>query len=311
MSQTNHPTQHFNTREEYWESIRTSLVSTRYLSGLLERSGGIIQVTEGELTLAYKISSGHYIHLEINEFDTRSAPFTILAEGTYEGFLENLILKLAKSANVFLDIGANAGLYSVSAALSHPKLSVHAFEPNPRVAEVLKRNAIRNSVDSQVKIHTIGLSDNSGVSKFYVPSFTGTGGGSLMDLHPEEDKLEEISVQLETVDSLLLTGVDLIKIDVEGNEYSTILGGLSLIKSQTPTLVIELLRKWMKPFGKHPQDVLKLLEPLGYSCFAVGETDLRAVTEVNDETAETNFLFIHETSKDHMSIASAQNLKAD
>jgi FkbM family methyltransferase len=232
--------------------------------------------------------------------DTRSAPLTILAEGTYEGYLESLILKLAALAKTFLDIGANAGFYSISAAIANPGLSVHAFEPNPVVAKVLHRNAIRNSVDGQVNIHVLGLSEASGTSNFFVPAFTGTGGGSLMDLHPEEEKLEEIKVQLETLDSLSLSGVGLIKIDVEGNEYSTVKGGLSLIESQKPTIVIELLRKWMKPFGKHPQDVVRLLAPLGYSCLAVGEEGLREVSEISDSTSETNFLFVHDSSKNQI-----------
>ena len=54
--------------------------------------------------------------------------------GTY--FLEEDILRCweaaAKGAKVVLDVGANAGIYSLAALAAQPDVTVYAFEPTPR-----------------------------------------------------------------------------------------------------------------------------------------------------------------------------------
>jgi hypothetical protein len=55
----------------------------------------------------------------------------------------------------------------------------------------------------------------------------------------------------------------------------------------------ELLRKWAKPFGYHPNDMIRYFEDLGYRCIAVGTGGTRPIGEVTDDTVETNFAFLH------------------
>jgi len=289
-------------REDYWEAVRQNLLSLEPLRNLLAQSHSNLIVSVNGYSLRYETPTGKSMTLVLNEQDTRSASFTILAEGSYEGFLETLILKLAGGSSTFLDIGANAGFYSVGSALTNTNLKIHAFEPNPNVARDLRDNVSKNLVSENVQIHNFGLSDSEGKAEFFVPAFTGTGGGSLRDLHPEEGRLENLVVDLKTLDSLGIEGVDLVKLDVEGNELSTIQGGLGLFQSSKPTLVVELLRKWMSPFGHKPQDVIQLLVPLGYKCLAVGSHELTRIEQIDDQTSETNFVFLHEDREDHLRI---------
>jgi hypothetical protein len=92
------------------------------------------------------------------------------------------------------------------------------------------------------------------------------------------------------------------KIDVEGAELSVIRGGIDSITVSRPTIFIELLRKWMKPFNSSPQDVSRLLEELGYLVFEVADECLREVGRVSEETSATNFIFVHESRPGHLSI---------
>lgn len=92
------------------------------------------------------------------------------------------------------------------------------------------------------------------------------------------------------------------KIDVEGAELSVIRGGIDSITVSRPTIFIELLRKWMKPFDSSPQDVSKVMEELGYMVFEVADEGLREVDGVSEETSATNFVFVHESRPGHLSI---------
>jgi hypothetical protein len=43
----------------------------------------------------------------------------------------------------------------------------------------------------------------------------------------------------------------------------------------------------------------------GYKIFAIGETGLIEVTEIGDQTVETNFLFVHSSQKSHFQTIAA------
>src|SRR5436190_23091297 len=79
------------------------------------------------------------ISCDLNEMLQRQFYFF----GTY--FLEEDILRCweatAKWANVVLDVGANAGIYSLAALAVQPDVVVHAFEPTPEIAARLRATA--------------------------------------------------------------------------------------------------------------------------------------------------------------------------
>ena len=86
---------------------------------------------------------------------------------------------------------------------------------------------------------------------------------------------------------------DFIKCDVEGAELLVVRGGESTLVSHRPIVFAEVLRKWSKPFGYHPNDMLAFFCRLGYQCYAVRTSGVRVITEVTEETVETNYAFLH------------------
>ena len=168
-----------------------------------------------------------------------------------------------------------------------------AFEPNPEVRKRLLGNLLINRFLTQVSVIPFGVSSSAGTAEFFVPPKSGTGAGSLRNLHAEEGEPIRFQVELNTIDEIFDTSsrIDVLKMDIEGAEFQAILGGEKLIASQQPVIVIELLRKWMKPFRSHPQDVLLKLNQLGYQCFGISDTHLRQIQKIDELTEETNFLF--------------------
>ena len=224
--------------------------------------------------------------------DYRSAPMTLLVEGRYEPEIEQLIVAAAsnEASPLLVDVGANQGFHSINfvLALGEESRSV-ALEPNPDVCSILEKNLSLNGIQNRVTVLQKGLDQEAGKATLMVPMRTGSGGGSLRNQHQEEELLGEFSVDLVTLDSLNLAP-SVIKIDVEGNELNVLLGSLETIRTAKPVIVIELLRKWMRTFDTHPQQVVDLLSSYGYECFAIG-SELRRITFIDEDTEETNFIF--------------------
>lgn len=70
-------------------------------------------------------------------------------------------------------------------------------------------------------------------------------------------------------------------------------GGEKILET-TPIILMELLRKWSRAFGYHPNDVFALLERYGYRAWVFVEGGrLQACPQVTEETVQTNYIFMH------------------
>ena len=293
------------TREEYWDEVRNRLRVFTDIVQIAQRENLIFEISAaGTQVLIPLENTEKIIRMMFDVEDIRSVPFTVIAEGPYEQFQAQILFTLGKSANAFLDIGANMGFYSIALATLNPALNVQSFEPQPRIYSSFATNISLNRLESQVKIYNYGLGSKEDDLNMYIPAFTGSGGGSFANLHKEEGDAEEFLVPVRTLDTFvqLNSNVDLIKVDVEGFEFEVLKGGLEFIESGKPTIVIELLRKWMKPFGKQPQDVINLLKPLGYEVLSIGLNHLTSITIIDQSTLETNFIFVHKNNKKHLNL---------
>jgi len=184
-------------------------------------------------------------------------------------------------------------------------IRVISYEPNPVVFSKLSRNLDLNNCLDKASIRNKALSNQViGSVDFFVPKLTGSGGGSMSNLHSEEVSPLVQRISATTLDRDLqdLGGVrvDVMKVDVEGHEFEVIQGGLETIRNFSPTIVIELLRKWMGPFGNHPQDVVSRLGGEGYEAFAITDFGCKRIAEITEETIETNFVFCHPSRQDHL-----------
>lgn len=137
------------------------------------------------------------------------------------------ILKYYISDNrIFIDIGANLGIYSLLAK----ELGAYTilFEPEPRHNRFLSRN---KSVFDEV--YCSALSNFEGKAAFFVGKDNNLGGNSLIRSNKSWDESgyrNEIEVVVDRFDNFLSRSsinpdqVAFIKIDVEGNEFETVCG---------------------------------------------------------------------------------------
>lgn len=237
--------------------------------------------------------------IEVDSCDYRTAPIEAINFCNYEPSESNFIRSLAPFINTMIDIGANIGWYSMMVAKLNKNAQVHAFEPIPKTYNGFARNVFINGL-TNVTGNNFGLGERSERLSFFYYS-SGTGNASLRNLAGNPDTVQ-IDCEMRTLDEYAATKlsscpVDFIKCDVEGAELFTLRGGLNTIKKSMPIILIELLRKWSRPFGYHPNDVVKLLRELGYSAFTLNENkSLEEIHYIDNDTVATNFVFIHQKS---------------
>jgi len=293
-------------RELRWSYIQRYLLEfTDFLRRNHCRDVGF-EIIEDQVILAFQITNSKPVRIKmvmsLNEI--RGVPFITLAEGEYEPLITKVMLELSIYSSHFLDVGANMGYYALALSTNNQNLKVEAFEPLEKMQEILRFNLKLNNLEKSINIHEYGLGNENFVTQIFVPKFTGSSGASLMKLHPEEGEHAVQAVEIKRLDSLMfnLENVDLIKIDVEGAEFSTIQGAINLINTNKPTIMVELLRKWMAPFGSTPQDVVTLLLSIGYEAYAVSDEIITRIDSINEKTSETNFLFCHPEQVKHIEI---------
>lgn len=227
--------------------------------------------------------------------DLRTAPNVLVDYGTYEPEDSPFLLEAAKGAQVVFDIGANAGFYSLHWASRLASDGViHAFEPVPSTYGRLAHNVTLNNLGRVIRTNNFGLGDEMKSVSIFLPEFSGSGAASMKDLHPDETSIQ-VEVRIDTLDSYFqgagLSRLDLAKIDVEGAELLVLKGGQKTLAQAKPLLFMELLRKWSKPFGYHPNDVVSMLGEMGYRGYTVDEGRLVICGEITDDTVQTNFFF--------------------
>lgn len=171
-----------------------------------------------------------------------------------------LLHALVKPGRTALDIGANNGLYTY-ALLKLPTPKILAFEPNPRMIDVLRRRFGARLRDGRLTLSSTALSNEHGRAEMFIPE----GAHALASLEPRlAENQERFSVEIAPLDSLDLTDVGFIKIDVEGHEGAVLEGGRALITRERPNILVEAEERHQAGAVNRARAVL---EPIGYRGF--------------------------------------------
>ncbi len=124
-----------------------------------------------------------------------------------------------------LDVGAHKGSFAVLAALAGPATRVHAVEPEPENLRCLNANIALNRLENVV-VHARAVSADPGEAFLYVGGQRGSGTNSLFQEQVQGHRASVSVPTMRLVDLLETAGgqVDLMKMDVEGAEYSVLHG---------------------------------------------------------------------------------------
>lgn len=151
--------------------------------------------------------------------------------------------RLARSARVVVDIGANTGYFTLLAARANEHSEVLAFEPVPLVFDRLSEHIVRNGLEDRITARQAAVGDQDGQIQLSVPKH-GAPVGATLDLSKRlRQESEVIEVPICTLDAAAadLEALDVLKIDVEGCEDQVLRGGEQTIRKWRPTIFIEAL----------------------------------------------------------------------
>ena len=175
--------------------------------------------------------------------------------GSYEKERMSFLLNNSKKSNVFVDVGAHIGFYSILSSdyFKH----VYSFEPNLRNYQKLLKNIKKNKLEKKIKCFNYGLGDKKqtlkGISE-KKGKLIQTSGFSIS----ENNISGEDVLIFKGDDTLKFINEDItIKIDVEGFEYNVLKGLEETLNKNNCYLQIEI---WDKNF----KDVVNFLKNLNY-----------------------------------------------
>lgn len=117
---------------------------------------------------------------------------------------------LSSAPEQVLDLGANIGLFSIWCAHNFPRATIHAYEPNPRIVP----DTTKNLAETGVTLFPCSVGRDSGHAKMVDPTESRRAQIAVR----EDGDIEVVGID-EAV-RRIGGSVDLLKLDVEGAEWS-------------------------------------------------------------------------------------------
>jgi FkbM family methyltransferase len=198
----------------------------------------------------------------------------VLFFGTYEAELRSFLLSYLQPGYVAVDVGANVGWHTLlMAAKVGRRGSVLAFEPNPRVRQVLVQHLELNRL-SRVQVLPYALIDQNKAVGFVSPPADDLGSGDGFVVQDQKrDDPSMIQVEGRAFDSLLpafnLQRLDFVKMDIEGYEYQALVGMRLTIERFRPVIALEFDASYVGRCGASREAIGQLLEECSYQPFVI------------------------------------------
>ena len=153
----------------------------------------------------------------------------------HEGETFTVLLQVLKDASVFLDVGANSGVYTLTACATNKSLKVISVEAAPKIEEILRDHIELNNFGDRVTVEGVALGREPGTAEFLVPLSALPTSSRLSSAPARSGAVDRIQVTMTTVDELVGDGtVDLIKVDVEGSEQDVLVGDVGDLAALSP-----------------------------------------------------------------------------
>ncbi|NDC63233.1 MAG: FkbM family methyltransferase [Planctomycetia bacterium] len=187
---------------------------------------------------------------------------SILTARSYEAHVANVVRMLVEPGDVFLDLGANLGFFTMLAAsLVGPSGKVISVEPNPQNLQLIYEGILANGFRN-VRVLPFAASDVTGILRFVT---VGSNGG-VVTAH-SHCQIHSILVQSAVLDEWLSgeDRLDVVKMDVEAHEPMALRGMVRLVERHRPRILTEF-----HPWAMHvnnaerPEAYLAQLDGLGY-----------------------------------------------
>lgn len=223
----------------------------------------------------------HGRHANLLGLPTDFIAEAVRAGGGFESGLADIaLMHLAHPGpGTVIDVGANIGTFAVPVALAAPHCRILCFEAQRYVAYQLCGAVALNGL-SRVHVHHLAVGDATHMLEVTMPDYAVEPNVGAMSLDPAVNALRGATtqgarewVQMITLDSLELTDLRLLKIDVEGMELAVLRGARKLLeRNGYPPILAECWQAgW---FDAHRHELEAWLAAVGYELNTMGDNYL-------------------------------------
>jgi len=249
---------------------------------------------DSQETVLAKLDSGALMFAPLNDYVGRAAYFV----GDLDRKISIILARIIRPGDTVLDVGANLGIVTLQLAnLVGQAGTVHSFEPNPKIAQLLAQS-VQSNVYQNVVIHKHALGVKEDCLELSIPR--GNAGRASFNQSLLDNNLEKIQVPVHSLSSIAeiigLNSVRLMKIDVEGFELQVLQGAEKWLSHYPPQAILFECNETSKKRQTSP--VIELLLNAGYHLYGIPKgyftIKLRVLEQVKMKgTAGHDMLAVH------------------
>lgn len=189
------------------------------------------------------------------------------ARGTYELPVQHAITSHVMPGDVFFDIGANIGFFSILAArCAGTSGQVYAYEPVKRNADAIVRGAALNGLDT-IRVFNEAVGAMTGRADLLLTRHI--GGAALASADVPPDMTGRLEVDVTTLDDSIsrhgLRPPSLVKIDVEGAEIEVLRGMTGVLRAHRPAVLYEVDDATREGLDSKARQIASFMESAGYA----------------------------------------------
>jgi FkbM family methyltransferase len=234
---------------------------------------------------------GFKLYVRMDDFFTGAV---IAKARSYEPHVTAQVKRILRPGDVFVDIGANVGHFSMLAAhLVGPEGTVIAFEPLPTNCELIRLSMAENQFDN-IRLYPYAVAEQAQIIEMLAE---GTQSNARLAQTNDLGRkgARKWSIEAVVLDDFLadLPRIDLVKLDIEGAEPRAWQGMRQLIQCHRPYIVSEFFPDFIRLTSQiRPESFLEMLQQDGYELFVLTSAEETPTKADNI----TEILTIHEES---------------
>jgi FkbM family methyltransferase len=222
--------------------------------------------------------------------------------GLYEFEESIFLLHFVEKEDVFLDVGANVGHYSLLMSGLKKCRSI-AIEPVPKTYCKLKKQVDLNNLNALIEIKNIGVSNE--VSELFFSTDKGT-----MDRIVDENYKNAVSVHVETIDSIVKNNIPIaIKIDVEGYEKYVLDGASETLRNEHLKIVILELNQSGKKYGFDDHEIYLKIKDFGFEPYLYDLENRKLIKQESYNKNQFNTIFVRDPDFVTSRLANSRKIK--
>lgn len=233
----------------------------------------------------YDWIGGVRFHVQRHEYALTGNIYT----GLYEFHEMAFLLHALRPEDLYIDVGANVGSYTLLACGVSGARGV-AFEPIPSTFKRMLANLQLNGLEEKVDCHNFGVGREEGVLLF-----TSDQNTTNHALAAGETSAAATEVRMVNLDSMF-EGADpfLLKIDVEGFETPVLEGAMKILANPALKAVIMELNGSGSRYGFDEEAILAKMLALGFQTYGYDAFTRRLLPLEGKNADAGNTLFIRD-----------------